>query len=82
MDDKRCTALSIGKFGEASADAIDVDGHGRLSWTRTFAPTNAVPPQPRTFEFWLHFVTMPVHIGARTSPRSMQEPLVVRWLAE
>jgi hypothetical protein len=82
MDDKRCTALAIGKFGEASADAIDVDGHGRLSWTRTFVPTNAAPPQPRTFEFWLHFVTMPVHIGARTSPRSMQEPLVVRWLAE
>jgi hypothetical protein len=81
MDDKRCTALAIGKFGESTADAIDVDGSGRLAWTRTFAET-AAAGSTRTLEFWLHFVTMPVHIGARTSPRSMQEPLEVRWISE
>ena len=30
-------------------------------------------------EGWL-FRGLDVHIGARTSPRSMQEPLQVRWL--
>jgi hypothetical protein len=79
MDDKRCTALAIGKFGEASVDAIDVDGNGHLTWTRTLGQTAA---ESRSLEFWLHFVTMPVHIGARTSPRSMQEPLEVHWLGE
>jgi hypothetical protein len=80
MDDKRCTALAVADFGDATADSITVHGDGRLNWQRDF-PTDS-PEKVRKLEFWLHFVTMPVHIGARTSPRSMQEPLEVEWLSE
>lgn len=79
MDDKRATALAIADFGEADHDVIHVDGDGRLSWTRRRVMLSKAT---RTLEFWLHFVTMPVHIGARTSPRSMQEPLEIVWPAE
>lgn len=80
MDDQRCTALAIAEFGEAAADSITVEGSGRLNWRRDFPADSQV--KVRQLEFWLHFVTMPVHIGARTSPRSMQEPLEARWIAE
>lgn len=80
MDSRRCTALAVGDFGEASADAITFDGRGELHWTRQLA--RQADARPTELEFWLHFVTMPVQIGARTSPRSMQEPLEVRRLME
>lgn len=82
LDDHRATALAIGAFGEATRDLIAADGRGRLTWTRTFDDSTGSATQPRRLEFWLHFVTMPVHIGARTSPRSMQEPLEVHWRPE
>jgi hypothetical protein len=82
MDGRRCTALAIGHFGESSADAITVDGRGDLIWTRKAGALSAGGSPSQRLEFWLHFVTMPVHIGARTSPRSMQEPLEVRWIVE
>jgi hypothetical protein len=46
--------------------------------TRTFA---ADTPEggPKRLKFWLHFVPMPVQIGAVTSPPSMLAPLVVEW---
>jgi len=80
MDDKRCTALAIANFGEVATDSIGVQGNGKLDWQRNFS--NVPGDGPRQLEFWLHFVTMPVHIGARTSPRSMQEPLQAKWLTE
>lgn len=80
MDSRRCTALAVGRFGEDTVDSITVDGRGRLTWTRQWSE-NPADRSPQ-LEFWLHFVTMPVHIGARTGPRSMQEPLEVRWLTE
>ncbi len=82
MDSRRCTALAIGDFGEEGEDSITVDGKGTLSWTRQIKTGQTTVRPTRDLEFWLHFVTMPVHIGARTSPRSMQEPLEVRWLSE
>jgi hypothetical protein len=82
MDDRRCTVLAMGDFGEASADSISVDGRGELAWTREVARPSDVGDRSQRLEFWLHFVTMPVHVGARTSPRSMQEPLEVRWITE
>ena len=33
----------------------------------------------RSLHFWLHFVTMPVQVGAATSPQAMQNPLRVEW---
>jgi hypothetical protein len=74
MDEKRCTALAVGDFGEAGDDYIEVDGAGLLQIIRKPEIEGAV------LEFWVHFVDMPVHIGARTSPQSMKSPLEVRWL--
>ena len=80
MDDTRATALAVDAFGEGGSDEIRVFGDGRLSWARDLR-TDAGPDRAqRQLRFWLHFVTMPVHIGARTSPRSMQEPLQVQWI--
>jgi hypothetical protein len=72
----------VGGLGESAQDAIAADGCGGMTWSRTFNDAAGSTMQSRHLEFRLHFVTMPVHIGARTSPRSMQEPLEVRWLAE
>jgi len=33
----------------------------------------------RSLHFWLHFVTMPVQVGAAISPQAMQNPLRVEW---
>jgi hypothetical protein len=82
MDSRRCTALAVGDFAEESSDQITIDGGGELSWAREVARRPDGGGRSQRLEFWLHFVTMPVHIGARTSPRSMQEPLEVRWIAE
>jgi len=74
MDETRCTALAVAQFGLAGEDRIEVDGTGLLRITRRPKADQIA------LEFWVHFVSMPVHIGARTSPQSMQSPLSVRWL--
>ncbi|REJ90655.1 MAG: hypothetical protein DWQ34_16790 [Planctomycetota bacterium] len=79
MGEHRCTALALAEFGESSSDQIAVDGNGRLTCMREFPAESEADVRTRSLEFWLHFVTMPVHIGARTSARSMQEPLEVVW---
>ena len=77
MDSKRCTALAVRDFATSTRDQIRIDGDGHLKLAREFPDRSSGKKQ---LEFWMHFVTMPVHIGARTSPRSMQEPLQVRQL--
>lgn len=79
MGEHRCTALALADFTKSTAGQIEVAGNGRLSWVREFSSDTNPELEARTLEFWLHFVTMPVHIGARTSPRSMQELLEVTW---
>lgn len=76
MDSERCTALAVANFAESTRDQIRVDGDGQMKILREFA--DPTPVKKKRLELWMHFVTMPVHIGARTSPRSMQEPLSVR----
>ena len=46
---------------------------GPMTATSTAAP----PPGPKKITFWLHFVGMPVHVGAATSPQAMLAPLRV-----
>lgn len=75
MDSERCTAVAIAKFANTTRDQIRMDGDGTMRVTRVFSVPSS--PTKKRLELWLHFVTMPVHIGARTSPRSMQEPLQV-----
>ena len=80
MDATRCTAVAIGGFGRATRDRIVVDADGRIQLWRDFAGDGGSPPKgPKALTFWLHFVTMPVQVGAVTSPQSMLAPLKVEW---
>jgi hypothetical protein len=73
MDRQRCTALALADFAaEGNVESIGVSGNGDLRFSRTFAEKKA-----RRLKFWLHFVNMPVQIGALTSPQAMQNPLTV-----
>ena len=81
MDDSRCTAVVIGDCAMRTRDRIECDGTGRLLMYRDFGRTADLAKQ-KSLEFWIHFVGMPVHIGARTSPQAMRSPLQVRWLGD
>lgn len=83
MDNTRATALAVDRFGRDTLDAIEVDGRGRVRIERAFAGGNAAPPKgTKSLRFWFHFVTMPVQVGAATSPQAMLAPLKVVWLEE
>ncbi len=79
LDDTRCTAVAVGDFAKSTRDRIEVDGSGRLLMAREF-DEQSDSAATKKFEFWVHFVSVPVHIGARTSPQAMRSPLQVRWL--
>jgi hypothetical protein len=67
MDRRRCTAVGVVGFGAAGRIRADADGRLRLRGDAG-----------RRLTFYLHFVPMPVQVGALTSPQSMLAPLVVR----
>jgi hypothetical protein len=75
MDKQRATAIAIAGFGEEIRDRIEVSADGRLCIRRDFPGGGE-----RSLHFWLHFVTMPVQVGAATSPQAMQNPLIVEKL--
>jgi hypothetical protein len=81
MDATRCTALAVADFGRGSRDRIEIETDGRVRILRDFAGGGAVAPRPgpKVLRFWLHFVPMPVQIGAATSPQAMLAPLAVAW---
>jgi hypothetical protein len=74
MDRQRCTAIAVDRFGVASQDEIRLDADGRLRLRRVVGKGSS---GVHSLRFWLHFVDMPVQIGALTSPQSMLAPLVV-----
>jgi hypothetical protein len=73
MDSERATAVAVDGFGSGADDAIQVTGPGDLQLLRLFPTAKG----RKTYRFWLHFVKMPVQLGAMTSPQSMQAPLAV-----
>ena len=81
MDSRRCTALAVADFGRVGAkDRISAAADGALRVRRDYASD----PGERThttksLAFWLHFVPMPVQIGAATSPQAILSPLRVDW---
>ena len=79
MDQSRCSAIAFGQFAQSTHDRIEVDYTGRVSLHRDYSNHRDVNAD-KTLEFWVHFVGMPVHVGARTSPQAMRSPLHVRWL--
>jgi hypothetical protein len=81
MDSTRATACAVDRFGRDALDKIEVDGRGRVRIGREFAGANAAPAKgTKALRFWFHFVTMPVQVGAATSPQAMLAPLQVEWL--
>jgi hypothetical protein len=77
MDARRCTALALADFGKGgNLDRISVEADGHLRLTRQFPETAG---EPKIFHFWLHFVPMPVQVGAATSPQAILEPPRVEW---
>jgi hypothetical protein len=80
MDASRCTAAAVAEFGRQTRDQIAIATDGRLRITRDFAGGDAAPPRgTKVLTFWLHFVPMPVQVGAATSPQAMLAPLTVSW---
>ena len=74
MDLQRATAVAVAGFAETRRDSIQVSADGRLMVRRDFPGGGE-----RSLKFWLHFVGMPVQVGAATSPQSMRAPLRVEW---
>ena len=75
MDRQRCTALAVDRFGTSRfEDEIRLDADGGVRLRRGTAERVESPTE---YRFWLHFVTMPVQVGALTSPQSMKAPLKV-----
>jgi len=72
MDRHRATAVALGDFGDAEA-SIEAWADGRLRIRR-----DRLGGTRKSLTFWLHFVEMPVQIGAATSPQSMMRPPSVR----
>jgi hypothetical protein len=92
MDRTRCTAMAVEDFGRPSRsqgtlDRFEIEAEGLLRFERRFRPeqpeprSGANPPLPlkKSVRLWIHFVTMPVQVGAKTSPQAMLAPLQVRW---
>jgi hypothetical protein len=79
MDRERCTAVAVADFAaDKQRSTISTNSRGELQVGRVFAPDGAAPPRGlKKLRFWLHFVSMPVHVGALTSPQAMLAPLRV-----
>jgi hypothetical protein len=80
MDKTRCTAIAVERFSfDGAQDRIEISAEGRLRLTRDFAPADRRPERgKKSWRFWLHFVDMPVHVGAATSPQSILFPPTVQ----
>ncbi len=79
MDRKFCTAAAVADFAKSGQrGTISVDADGRLRLWKEFVRKGEKPAAGRkALTFWLHFVTMPVQVGAATSPQAMLAPLRV-----
>jgi hypothetical protein len=79
MDRERCTAVAIAEFATSKEGAeITVNADGRLELLRKFGlPPGGSERGTKRLTYWLHFVGMPVHVGAATSPQAMLAPLQV-----
>jgi hypothetical protein len=73
MDRERCTAVAVEGFAARPGAEITVGADGRLRLWRPCTPGAG----PKRLAFWLHFVGMPVQVGAATSPQAMLAPLRV-----
>jgi hypothetical protein len=81
MDESRCTALALARFGRESRDRIEIEANGRVQICREFVGAVAAPTHgPKALACWFHFVQTPVQVGAATSPQAMLAPLEVEFV--
>jgi hypothetical protein len=81
MDRRRCLALAVDRFAEATYDRITSTGSGRVTIWRDILPQGKETRQPRILlRYWLHFVHFPPQWSAGSSPQSMQTPPEIRVL--
>jgi len=80
MDKQRCTAIAVAGFAQSGQEAeITTGADGTLQILRRWSKGDSKPMKGRkTLTFWLHFVPMPVHVGALTSPQAMLAPFEIR----
>jgi hypothetical protein len=72
LDKESCTAVAVDGFaapGQQAEIAARDDGYLRIG--------RAFSKRPKRLTFWLHFVSVPVQVGAKTSPQAMLAPLRV-----
>ncbi len=75
MDKTRCTAVALEEFGRTPGrESLSADGDGACRIIRSYIGADY---GERRLHFWMHFVPMPVQVGAVTSPQSMMAPLEV-----
>jgi hypothetical protein len=79
MDRERCTAVAVAEFAKSGGADIIVDADGSLRLWHHFGSLSGLDFRrgQKQLTFWLHFVDMPVHVGAATSPQAMLAPLKV-----
>jgi hypothetical protein len=78
MDRQQATAVALAEFDRPGRDArIVVDGAGHLTIGRDLGRNPPQPASRKSLKPWPHFVSMPVPIGALTSPQSMMTPPIV-----
>ena len=78
MDARRAAAVALDAFARGPAgrrETIETRPGGLLRVARDFARHE----REKFLRFWVHFVKMPVQVGAATSPQSMQNPLKIEW---
>ncbi len=73
MDSSRCTAVAVNDFPRIRS-RIEAHTDGRLLVLQERVDKST---RPLTLSAWYHFVRMPPHIGAATSPQSMMNPPLV-----
>jgi hypothetical protein len=82
MDEQLCTAIAVDRFARKTSDRIEASADGRVQIRREYLKrAGAESPKAKTLVFWLHFVPSPPHVGAVTSPQSMQLAPEVRVTA-
>jgi penicillin amidase len=80
MDRQRCTAVALADCARDASDRIEVGADGHLQVSRQPGPTgDGGRARQKRLDYWVHFVPFPPHVGAVTSPQSMQSPIVVQF---
>ena len=73
MDDVACTAIAVADLFEFSHTEFQIDSQAKIHLKRSVTGGG-----DKKLHFWLHFVDMPVQLGAVTSPQSMLSAPEVR----